>query len=189
MKGQEQLFSSKSDEWGTPLNLFLFLDREYDFCVDVFATKDNALKWPYIGPGGKIEDALSDESWSAACERKHGYSSKRIHSFYFNPPYSKVDLAVKKAYDEWSKTNSNVYVGLLPARTDTRWFHDFVLDTVNKNKATIYFIKGRLRFTGTNSQNSAPFPSMIWVLGGYETGKCLTLLRGSYDTNVFGKGK
>lgn len=50
---------------------------------------------------------------------------------------------------------------LIPARTDTRWFHEFIY---NKENVEIRFLKGRLKFG--NAKNSAPFPSMIVVFKG-----------------------
>ena len=75
---------------------------------------------------------------------------------FCNPPYGrKIAAWVKKAYEESKKANTLI-VMLLPSRTDTRWFHDYVY-----GKAEIEFIKGRLRFGG--SQNNAPFPSMVAI--------------------------
>lgn len=69
-----------------------------------------------------------------------------------NPPYGRgIEKWMKKAYE----SNATV-VCLVPARTDTKWFHDFVL-----GKAEIRFIRGRLKFG--NSKNSAPFPSMLVI--------------------------
>ena len=74
---------------------------------------------------------------------------------FCNPPYGR-ELAkwVKKAYEESRKPNTKV-VMLIPARTDTRWFHDYCV------KGRIEFLKGRLKFG--DGKNSAPFPSMIVV--------------------------
>jgi site-specific DNA-methyltransferase (adenine-specific) len=72
-----------------------------------------------------------------------------------NPPYGReITQWVKKAWEESQK--GATVVCLLPARTDTRWFHSYVL-----GKAEIRFIKGRLKFEG--AKNSAPFPSMIVI--------------------------
>lgn len=72
-----------------------------------------------------------------------------------NPPYGKaIEKWIEKAYDE--STKETRVVMLIPARTDTKWFHKYILPY-----ADIYFIKGRLKFG--NSKNSAPFPSMIVV--------------------------
>lgn len=77
---------------------------------------------------------------------------------FLNPPYgSEAANWVAKAYFE--SQYAEVIVGLLPARTDARWFHDFVY-----GKAEIRFIKGRLKFVGPNgSGRSATFPSMVVV--------------------------
>lgn len=80
-----------------------------------------------------------------------GLSVKWGRRNFMNPPYGKViSKWVKKA------SENPLTVCLLPARTDTRWFHDYIY-----GKAEIRFIKGRLKFGG--SKNSAPFPSMIVI--------------------------
>ena len=77
-------------------------------------------------------------------------------SVFCNPPYGKeLSKWVMKSYWESHKPNT-VVVMLIPARTDTRWFHDYIY-----GKAEIRFIKGRLRFN--NSKNNAPFPTMVVV--------------------------
>lgn len=66
---------------------------------------------------------------------------------------------MEEKYGEWVKKaaeSNTTVVMLLPARTDTKWFHEYIY-----KKAEIIFIKGRLRFG--NSKNSAPFPSMIVI--------------------------
>lgn len=73
-----------------------------------------------------------------------------------NPPYGReISKWVKKAYTS-SKDDGTTVVMLLPARTDTKWFHEYIY-----NKSEIRFIKGRLKFG--DSKNSAPFPSMVVV--------------------------
>lgn len=75
---------------------------------------------------------------------------------FCNPPYSKIKDWMVKAYEEWQK--GKIIVLLIPSRTDTRWWHDYVM------KATeIRFIKGRLKFGG--AKNSAPFPSALVIYG------------------------
>lgn len=75
---------------------------------------------------------------------------------FCNPPYGRqIGEWVKKAYEESRKPNTLV-VMLIPARTDTKWFHDYIL-----GKAEIRFIRGRLKFGGAD--NAAPFPSMVVV--------------------------
>jgi site-specific DNA-methyltransferase (adenine-specific) len=77
-----------------------------------------------------------------------------------NPPYGReIGKWVKRAYEQVKDEKCDLVVCLLPARTDTRWFHDYIY-----NKAEIRFIKGRLKFG--DSKNSAPFPSMIVIFRG-----------------------
>lgn len=76
-----------------------------------------------------------------------------------NPPYGRqIGRWVRKAYEEW-RNNGTTVVCLLPARTDTRWWRDYVMQATE-----IIFIVGRLKFG--NSNNSAPFPSVIVVFDG-----------------------
>ena len=75
---------------------------------------------------------------------------------FCNPPYGReIGKWVEKSYIESQKPNTTV-VMLIPARTDTKWFHDYIY-----GKAEIRFVKGRLKFG--DSKNSAPFPSMVVV--------------------------
>src|SRR3990167_9984200 len=132
MEKAPAVFSSKSNEWITPQDFFDELDREFHFTLDVCATKKNAKCELYFT---KETDGLS-EDWPGVC--------------WMNPPYGRqIGFWVKKAMDEAS-TGSTV-VCLLPARTDTRWWHEYAM------KGEIRFIKGRLRFSG--SKINAPFPS------------------------------
>lgn len=76
---------------------------------------------------------------------------------FVNPPYSEIRKWLEKAISEIEKGNCRKALFLIPARTDVRWFHDLIYNQYN-----IQFIKGRLKFGGSN--NSAPFPSMfVWV--------------------------
>lgn len=74
---------------------------------------------------------------------------------FVNPPYSEIKQWVEKCYKEY-ETNGATIVMLIPSRTDTRYFHNYIY-----HKAEIEFIKGHLHFS--NSKNSAPFPSMIVI--------------------------
>lgn len=135
------LFSSKSVEWETPQDLFDKLHALYRFTCDVCATHENAkVKGKYYT---KEEDGLSKVWDNDRC--------------WMNPPYGRgIGRWVKKAAE-----SRGLVVMLLPARTDTTWFHEHIY----KNpRAKTYFLRGRLKFGG--SKNSAPFPSMIVVLGG-----------------------
>lgn len=75
-----------------------------------------------------------------------------------NPPYSEIDKWVAKAFYE-TRNDNTVVVMLIPSRTDTRYFHNYIYQ-----RAEIRFVKGRLKFG--NSKNSAPFPSMLVIFRG-----------------------
>lgn len=129
-------FSSKTPEWSTPQFLFDGLDSEFKFTLDPCATKENAKCKRFFT---KEEDGL-----------KKDWKGERV---FCNPPYGReIGAWVEKL----AGGGASIAVGLLPARTDTRWFHDFIL-----NKAEIRFLRGRLKFGG--SKNSAPFPSMVVI--------------------------
>jgi site-specific DNA-methyltransferase (adenine-specific) len=140
------MFSSNTDEWETPKDLFNKLDQEFNFWLDVCATEENKKVGLYIS---KEQDGL-----------KQKWSEYVIPTCWMNPPYGKeIGKWVKKAYEE--SLNGATVVCLLPARTDTKWFHEYIL-----GKAEIRFLKGRLRFG--DSKDSAPFPSMIVIFRGKE---------------------
>lgn len=131
------MFSSETDLWSTPQDFFDSVSKEFQFNLDVCASKENAKCDKYYT---KEDDGLKQQ-WHGIC--------------WMNPPYGRViGKWVQKAYE--SSQNGTVIVGLLPARTDTKWFHEYIY-----NKAQIRFIKGRLKFG--NSINSAPFPSMLVI--------------------------
>lgn len=133
------MFSSKTDEWSTPQDLFDRLNDEFHFDLDVCANESNHKCEMYYD---KNQDGLT-MSWKG-------------HIVWCNPPYGKeIGLWVKTAYFEHSAHGTTI-VMLLPARTDTKWFHDYVL-----GKASIRFLQGRLKFG--NCKNSAPFPSMLAI--------------------------
>ena len=131
------LFSSKSVVWETPQDLFDKLNAEFHFDLDVCALPENAKCERYYTP----EDDGLLQPWNGVC--------------WCNPPYGRtIGKWIQKAYETFA--GGGTVVMLLPARTDTKWFHEYIY-----NKAEIRFIKGRLKFG--NSKNSAPFPSMIVV--------------------------
>lgn len=138
------MFSSKSDEWSTPKEVFDLLDQEFNFNLDPCANTDNHKCDKYFT---KEDDGLS-MSWGG------GYT------VFCNPPYSQIARWVEKAFDEGHKDNT-VVVLLIPARTDTRYFHNFIY-----GRSEIRFIKGRLKFG--EAVNSAPFPSMVVIFRGAE---------------------
>lgn len=135
MRGQDTLFSHKSDEWETPQDFFDKVNKEFDLEIDVASTPENRKCPGYF----TIEDNGLSQDWGEA----------RI---WCNPPYSNIKDWAKKCSE-----HKGLAVMLVPARTDTKWFHDYCY---NKPNAEIRFIKGRLKFGG---QGSAPFPSMLVV--------------------------
>ena len=137
------LFTSKTEERATPQDLFEKLNGRFWFTLDPCSTHENA----------KCKEHYTKEENGLIQDR-----SKTAGSIFINPPYWKtIGDRVKKAYEE-SLKHKNRIVMLLPARTDTKRFHNYIY---NNDNATIHFIKWRLKFW--NSKNSAPFPSMIVV--------------------------
>ena len=134
------MFSSATDMWATPQSFFDELNNEFHFTLDPCATKANAKcnKFYTIDEDGLQQD------WKGEV-------------VFCNPPYGKmISSWVRKCSQESKKPNTMV-VALLPARTDTRYFHDYIYGKAKE----IRFIKGRLKFG--DSKNSAPFPSMVVV--------------------------
>ena len=135
MKMNSGMFTSATDEWATPQDFFDELNKEFDLQLDVCADLQNTKCMLYFD---KRVDGLS-KNWD-------GYRC------WMNPPYGReIGKWVKKASE-----SKGLVVCLLPARTDTKWFHDYIY-----GKAEIRFVKGRLKFGG--SKNSAPFPSMVVI--------------------------
>ena len=138
-------YSSKSNEWATPQNLFDKLNDEFNFTLDPCATDENAKCSKYF----TIEDDGLSKDWSNDV-------------VFMNPPYGReIKKWIKKAYEE--SLNGATVVCLIPARTDTTYWHDFIFGKTND----IRFLRGRLKFG--NSKNSAPFPSAIVVYQGVTT--------------------
>jgi site-specific DNA-methyltransferase (adenine-specific) len=134
------LFSSQTDVWSTPQDFYDKLNDEFNFNLDPCAYPENAKCSRYFTP--EIDGLTQD--WG-------GYV------VFCNPPYGrKIYDWVKKCYEESQKPNTTVVL-LIPARTDTRYFHEFIYHKAKE----IRFIKGRLKFG--NSKAGAPFPSMIVV--------------------------
>lgn len=133
-------FSSDKQTWETPQAFFDMLDAEFHFSLDVCATVWTAKCRRYFT---KEDDGLSME-WSGVC--------------WMNPPYGrKIGEWLRKAYEStmWGSNDATV-VCLIPARTDTAWWHDYVMKANE-----IRLVRGRLKFGG--AKNSAPFPSAVVV--------------------------
>ena len=135
------MFSSNSDEWATPQWLFDELNNEFNFDLDPCASDENHKTPIYYT---KYNSGLS-QKWGGC----------RV---FCNPPYSQISKWVEKAFEEGHKPNTLVVL-LIPSRTDTKYFHDYIL-----HRAEIRYIKGRLKFG--DQKNSAPFPSMIVIFRG-----------------------
>lgn len=139
------LLSSSRDDWETPLDIFSDLNSEFNFSLDAAASAENAKCVNFFSI---YDDALSRD-WG-----KFG------GAVFCNPPYGrKIGDFVKKARCEAEK--GTTVVMLIPARTDTRWFHDYIY-----GYAEIRFLKGRIKFVDPETKkqlNPAPFPSMVCV--------------------------
>lgn len=133
------LYSSKTPEWATPLPLFRSIEAEEGpFDVDVCANAGNAKVPRFFS----VEDDGLAQPWRGVC--------------WMNPPYGReISKWVKKARES-AEAGAKV-VCLLPARTDTRWWHDHI-----EGRARVRFLKGRVHFNGTGP---APFPSVVVVFG------------------------
>ena len=132
--------SSNKDDWETPQELFDELHEKYDFTIDVAATDENAKLSNYY----TVEDNALQQKWRG-----------RV---FVNPPYGReIKHWVKKAYEESLQSHNELVVMLIPSRTDTIYWHDYIFD-----KAEVEFLKGRLKFEvdGVAGQ-PAPFPSAI----------------------------
>ena len=130
-------FSSERGNWETPQDFFDKLNEEFRFTLDVCAEEHTAKCEKYFTK----EDNALDKDWRGTC--------------WMNPPYGRgIGVWLKKAYE--TAQNGSMVVCLIPSRTDTKWWHDYVMSAHE-----IRFVKGRLKFDG--HKNSAPFPSAIVV--------------------------
>ncbi len=121
-----QRFSSEKQEWETPQKLFDVLNLEYNFTIDLAANENNAKCDNFFS----IEDNAMERNWDGTC--------------WLNPPYGdskyRLDKWVEKAHEE-SKKDSCIVVMLIPARTNTKWFHKYCM-----NAFEVKFICGRPKF-------------------------------------------
>ena len=132
------MFSSDSMLWATPEDFFNKLNNKYKFTLDPCADHQNHKCDKYY----TVEDDGLSKSW-------------KNEIVFMNPPYGKHTATwMAKAWNE-AKKGATV-VCLVPARTDTRWWHRYCM-----RASKIYFVKGRLKFGG--NQNPAPFPSAVIV--------------------------
>ena len=137
------MFSSKSMGLSTPQPVFEMLDKEFCFTLDPCAAEDNhkCEKWYSEADNGLAK------SWAG----------ERV---FCNPPYGRqLGKWVEKCYREVYERGCPLVVMLIPARTDTRWFHEYIY-----HRAEIRFLRGRLYFGGMST--TAPFPSMVVIFRG-----------------------
>ena len=134
------MFSSKSNDWATPQSFFDKLNNIFGpFTLDAAASPVN---YKVASHYTEADDALSQD-WSE-------------NTVFLNPPYGRnLKDWVKKAYEEGQKDDTTV-VMLIPARTDTKYWHDYVMKADE-----IRFVRGRIKFG--DETNSAPFPSAVVV--------------------------
>lgn len=139
------MFSSNTDLWATPQSFFEELNKEFQFTLDPCATAENDKCRTFYT---KDDDGLKKD-WGGQI-------------VFCNPPYGmEIKKWVRKCYEESKKPNT-VVVMLIPARTDTAYFHDYIY-----KKSEVRFIRGRLKFG--DAKNSAPFPSMVVVFNGNDS--------------------
>ena len=138
------LISSNRLDWETPQSLYDELDNEFSFTLDACADENNYKHSNYYSPEC---DGLS-KSWSG--------------TVFCNPPYGKeISKWVKKAYQE-TRSGDCIVVMLIPARTDTSYWHDYIFPT-----AEVRFLRGRIKFMlDGKTLDAAPFPSVVVVFGG-----------------------
>lgn len=136
------LFSSNTDLWATPKAFFEKLNERFHFTLDPCANEENHKCDKYY----TIEQDGLKQDWGG----------QRV---FCNPPYgSAIKHWVKKCYEESLKPGTLV-VMLIPARTDTSYFHDYIY-----HKAELEFVRGRLHFN--DAPQGAPFPSMVVIFNG-----------------------
>jgi phage N-6-adenine-methyltransferase len=130
-------FSSATDQWATPRAFFEAWDAVYRFDLDVCADAENAKCRRYFS----VHDDGLSQNWTP-------------HRCWMNPPYGReIGKWMRKAYEESRK--GALVVCLVPARTDTAWWHDYAA------KGAVTFVRGRLKFG--NARSGAPFPSAVVV--------------------------
>lgn len=141
------MFSSQTDLWATPQYFFNKLNEEFKFTLDPCSNGVNnkCAKFFTAEENGLLQD------WQGS-------------AVFMNPPYGRViGEWVKKAYQEGLKEGT-IVVALIPARTDTKYWHEYVM-----NAREIRFVKGRIKFGDSN--NSAPFPSAVVIFDGKQVPK------------------
>ncbi|MCQ2316361.1 MAG: phage N-6-adenine-methyltransferase [Bacteroidales bacterium] len=129
---------AKRSDWETPCELFQALDAEFHFDIDVCASEQNHKCEAYYT---EEQDGLTQE-WRGNC--------------WCNPPYGRQLFQWVRHASLMASTGKATTVMLLPVRTDTKWFHDYI-----NGKTEVRFVRGRVKFAG--AKDRAPFPTMIVI--------------------------
>lgn len=128
-------FSSATDDWATPQDFFDRLNTAFRFTLDACASDTNAKCARYF----TVADNGLSKDWEGVV--------------WMNPPYGRgIGDWMAKAYQS-ARENGATVVALVPARTDTRWWHEYA------TRGEIHFVPGRLRFG--NAKANAPFPCAV----------------------------
>ena len=153
------MFSRNTDEWSTPEDFYQALHTEFGFGLDAAASDGNTKCPAWFS----LDINALQMSWYdavMAVGTAEGLSS--APAVWLNPPYSQCRDFLKKASEE-ARAGCTV-VCLVPSRTDTRWWHEYVWDATTHEPrpgVEIRFVKGRLKFG--NAKQSAPFPSVVII--------------------------
>ena len=164
------MFSSKKEDWETPQWLFDELDEEFNFNLDAAASQENAKCEDYFTEehDGLMQPWVFESVKFSAAYSRGSALVRQSSRVWLNPPYGRtVGEWVEKAVGEVEAGHSELVVMLLPARTDTKYFHRFIWDKEKHQPrpgVEVRFLEGRLKFGGAT--NSAPFPSMVVVFRG-----------------------
>jgi len=129
-------FKSTNQSWETPDDLFAIIDQRFHFTRDVCASAENAKCTEYWSE----EDSCLDKEWDGVN--------------WMNPPYKNMKQFIKKAHEQ---RHNAITVALIPARTNTKWWHDWCM------QGSVYFICGRPKFKGCI--HGLPQPLALVVFG------------------------
>jgi phage N-6-adenine-methyltransferase len=133
------------EDWETPPAVFGEWDARFGFTLDVCATPENAKVPRYLTPA---ENGLAVD-WGA-------------HVCWMNPPFGReIPQWMLKAHI--ASLGGATVVCLVPARVDTRWWHEIVQPHADE----IHFVRGRIRFVG--ARYNAPFPCAVIVFHGVQS--------------------
>ena len=147
---------NSKDDWETPPYFFKLLDGLFHFTLDPCASKENFKCVFYYTE----EDNGLKYSWEG-------------HTVFVNPPFSNIAPWVKKCYEEGQKYATTV-VMIIPSRTDTRYWHDYVMKAKE-----IWFCKGRVNFlrNGIRPKNGATFPLAVVIFKRIKAGGNVFLIQ------------